>query len=218
MKDNRKNNPIRTGILTFCAMFLFALLTMGSIPARAAVHIEEIEYDGKGKFEIDFTSDVKYKKFKLTVKDSKKKAQKVRIIEKDEDELDFRIVNNKPGETYSYKITGIRKKGDKKNTTLTGKVRIPKSIGSVKVKEIEYDSDDGEVEFEFKQDVKWKSVKVTITKGGKNYVRYIEDKDDDGIEVKVKKLQKGAVYNYTIKGIKKKNGGSFSTISGSFRA
>ena len=88
----------------------------------------------------------------------------------------------------------------------------------VVIKDIDYDRSDREVEFEFKNAVKYKNVKVKITRNGKNYVKKISDKDSRELEVKVKKLTYGKTYHYKITGIKDKNGKKYQTLKGPFKA
>ena len=92
------------------------------------------------------------------------------------------------------------------------------SKNKVVVEEVEYDRDDRVVEFEFRGSVKWKSPKVKITRGGKNYAKKILSKDSDELEVKVKKLKYGAIYSYKITGVKNKKGTKYRTVTGTFRA
>ena len=219
MTDLRRKEGKRSTRKRAAAVLLAALLMLlAAVPAFAACKIDEAEYEGKGKVEVSFTSKVTYDNLKVTVKDANGKKMKVRIIDRDDDDIEFKILKYKKGETYQYKITGIKEKGTAKSTKLSGKIMLPTSNGNVPVKEIEYDKKDKEVEFSFEKKVKWKSPKVSITDGSKEYVRSIKDRDNDEIEVSVKKLKKGKVYQYTISGIKKKGDKKYTTISGTFRA
>ena len=101
---------------------------------------------------------------------------------------------------------------------LSGKIKIPKSTGTVPVKEIGYEKKDREVEFEFDSKVVWSNPKVSIKRGGKEFVRRIDETDRDGVEVKVKKLKKGKIYQYTISGVRKQGDKQDTTLTGSFRA
>lgn len=91
------------------------------------------------------------------------------------------------------------------------------------VDEVSYDRKDREVDFEFTSSVSWKSPKVKITSynGKKTYKGKITDKDSDELEYKLNrssKLTYGNYYRYKISGIKKRGSGSYTTISGTFRA
>ncbi len=198
------------------ALAILAAWMLCHMPVQAATHVKEAEYEGNGKMEVNFTSKVRYKNLKVQVKDGKT-SKKVKILKKDKDELEFRIAGYKPGKTYTFKITGVYKKGEKKASTLTGSIMIPKTHGAVPIAEINYNVKENKVEFEFAKKVQYKSVKVRITEGKKNYVRNISEKDRSELEVKMKKLTKGKIYQYSIRGIKKKGSGKFGTITGSFR-
>ena len=86
------------------------------------------------------------------------------------------------------------------------------------VKKVKYDAHDQEVEFEFKTRVEWKSPKVTITKGNRNYVVKIKEKDNDEIEVRVKWLQAGRKYSYRITGVRIAGNAGYQTVTGTFTA
>lgn len=88
-----------------------------------------------------------------------------------------------------------------------------------RVEDVEYDYEDREVNIEFYGRVQWKKAKVKIYDGkGKQYVRYIIEKDSDDIEVKTKRLKVGKKYRYKITGVKKRGTKDYKTIKGSFYA
>lgn len=204
--------------LLLAALFAFLVITgLTASPAKAAA-IDHTDYEGKGKIEVNFDTKVTYKNLKVTVKTADGKKMKIKIVEKDDDDLTFKIKNYKAGTKYTYTIKGVYTCGESTSKKLTGKIKIPKAAGGLPLKEIEYEAKDKEVEIEFDCRVDWKNPKVTITHGSKNYVRKITEKDKDGIEVKVKKLKSGKVYHYTITGISKKGSGKWTTVSGTFRA
>ncbi len=88
-----------------------------------------------------------------------------------------------------------------------------------KVESVDYDAEDREVNIEFYGRVKWKKAKVRIyDSNGKNYAKYIIEKDNDDIDVKVKRLKLGKKYKYKVTGIKKRGSGKYVTVKGSFYA
>ena len=214
MKKNNKNMVKRMLVTLMIAVWT----VVAAVPAFAAPKIKKAEYEGKGRVEVDFNSKVKYQNVKVTVKDDKGASYSTAINEKDNDDLTFTIKNFKTGRTYTYTISGVRKSGEKSYGNVTGKVTIPETTADPKVKEVDYDKNDREVEFEFTSKVQWKGAKVTITDGSKNYVTRINKKDKDSIEVKVSKLTPGKKYNYKISGVSAKNAGSYKTVSGTFTA
>lgn len=214
MKKNTKT-MIRKMLVT---LMITIWAVIAAVPAFAAPKIKKAEYEGKGRVEVDFNSKVKYKNVKVTVKDNKGAAYSTTINEKDNDDLTFTIKKFKTGRTYTYTITGVKKNGEKSYGKVTGKVNIPAPTTTPKVKEVDYDKGDREVEFEFTTRVQWKGAKVTITDGSKNYVSRIKEKDSDSIEVKVSKLTLGKKYTYKISGVRVKGSNSYKTISGTFIA
>ena len=195
-------------------LFVFLLSTC----VWASPKIKDTDYEGKGKVEVEFSGKVQYKNLKLTVTDKKGNKVSAKIVDKDSDDVTFKISNYKEGQTYYYKLSGVRRRGESKYTSVSGKVKIPKAPGGIPIHEVEYDRDDKEVSIEFDTDVEWKKPKVTITKDSVNYVRKIDDTDDDEIEVKVKALKKGTNYTCTISGIRAKGSSKYQTITFTFTA
>lgn len=211
--ETNSRHSVKPFSLTLIVLLTLLLVRM---PVDAAASIKKTEYEGKGKVEVEFKSKVKYNNLKVEVKNESGKIVKSKILDKDSDDLEFKITNYKAGQKYTFKIKGICKKGEKKYGTVSGSIKLPSSKGAVKVKEVEYDAGDREVNFEFAGRVQWKSPKVTIKKGSKNYVKRIDEKDNDEIEVVVKKLKKGVTYKYKITGVRKKGSKKYVTVSGTF--
>jgi hypothetical protein len=214
MKKNNRNTVRRM----LATLMIMVWATIAAVPAFAAPKVKKAEYEGKGRVEVDFNSKVKYKNVKVTVKDNKGAAYSTKINEKDNDDLAFTIKNFKTGRTYTYTISGIKKSNESSYGKVTGKVTIPTPSTTPRVKEVDYDKNDREVEFDFAAKVQWKGAKVTITDGSKNYVTRIIEKDKDSIEVKVSKLTLGKKYTYKISGVRVNGANSYKTISGTFIA
>ena len=214
MKKNNRNTVRRM----LATLMIMVWATIAAVPAFAAPKVKKAEYEGKGRVEVDFNSKVKYKNVKVTVKDNKGATYSTTINEKDNDDLTFTIKNFKTGRTYTYTISGVKKNNESSYGKVTGKVTIPTPTTTPKVKEVDYDKGDREVEFEFTTRVQWKGTKVTITDGSKNYVTRIKEKDSDSIEVKVSKLTIGKKYTYKISGVRVKGANSYKAISGTFIA
>ncbi len=211
----KKGRRIRTFI---CTMMVMMWVILSAVPALASPRIKDAEYEGNGKVEVDFRSKVNYKNVKVTVKDNKGAKYSTKIVEKDSDDLTFVIKSFKKGRTYTYTIAGVKKTSEKNYGQVTGKIAIPAATSAPTLKKADYDREDREVEFEFKNSVDWKNPKVTISDGKKNYVVRILEKDRKSIEVKVNKLTYGKKYTYRISGIRVKGNGSYRTMSGSFIA
>lgn len=201
-----------------CTLMVLVWVAAAAMPAMASPKIKEAEYEGNGRVEVDFGTKVSYKNAKVTVKDSNGKAYSTKINKKDDDDLTFTIKSFKKGLTYTYKISGIRKKTEKSYSTITGKIKIPAATAAPKVKKVEYDRKDKDVDFKFTTKVQWKSPKVTIKSGTTNYVVKINEKDNDEIEVKVKNLTKGKKYTYKISGVRVNGTKTYKTVTGTFVA
>lgn len=199
---------------------LLMVMTLGgtSVFAASKPTVEKADYEGSGRIEVEFSGKVSWKNAAVTVKDLNGKTYKATIIEKDSDEIDFRIKNYKKNKTYKITIKGVAKRGTTSYTSVTTKVKIP-AAGKITIDEIDYDKTDREVEIDFVGRVQWKSPTVKITdSNGKNYVTRIIEKDSEGIEIKVNKLTTGKTYKYKITGIRKYGTKDYITLSGSFKA
>lgn len=124
------------------SLVLAMLLTVGATPtfaASGAPGVEDVEYKGKGVVEVEFYGKVKYKNAKVTLKDNKGKRYKARILERDGDDIKFKIRKYKAGRNYKVTISGVKKMGAREYTKVKTKVRIKKTgkhIGVAKAKAI----------------------------------------------------------------------------------
>ena len=214
-KTNRKNN-FRT---VLCMILVMMWVMAAAIPAMAAPRVKEAEYQGYGRVEVDFASDVKFKNVRITLKDNKgAKYSATNIKRKDSDEIFFTIKNYKKGRTYTYTISGVKRFSDKNYGTVKGTVQIPAAAQAPKVKKVDYDRDDLEVEIEFKSYVQFKNPKVTVTTNRKHYAVRIVKKESDSITIKVKKLVIGRKHNFTVSGIRVRGNTGYTKVKGSFIA
>lgn len=106
-------------IAVTAAMMLTMLISAQVTVMAAAPSIEDIEYKGKGRVEVDFRGKVKYKNSKVTVRDTKGNKYKVKKVKRDDDDIKFTIKNYKSDRTYKITVKGVKEKGTKKY----GKVR-----------------------------------------------------------------------------------------------
>jgi uncharacterized protein YdeI (BOF family) len=198
------------------SLFSFAPTAYAASPAKPS--IEDIEYKSNGRVEVDFWGKVSYKNAKVTVKDSSGKSYSAKIIDRDNDELDFRVNKIAAGKTYTFKISGIKARGANKYQTITGKFKTPKAA-SVTIKEVEYDADDRELSVEFKQRVKYKNAKSTVKdSSGKVYSSRIVEKDSDDLEIRVSGLKYGKKYTVSISGVSNRDANKYLTVSKTFYA
>ena len=150
-----EEHPMKKRMITaITVMLLLTLLSAAAVHASAA--IRSVEYEGRGKVDVDFSSKVNYKKVKVSVRDAKGKKIPAGIVDRDSDDLEFVLQSYKPGSRYTFTISGIRRRGEKAFGNVKGSIRIPKSKGAVPVRETDYDSEDREVEFAFSSGVEWK--------------------------------------------------------------
>lgn len=83
--------------------------------------VEEIEYKGNGRLEVDFFNKVKWESgAKATVVDSTGKAYAVSLTGKDSDDCTLRVTGLKAGETYTFIIEGAKLRADGSAATITG--------------------------------------------------------------------------------------------------
>lgn len=187
--------------ITVFAAALALVMTMGAVPSQAASapRIEDVDYEGNGVVEVEFAGDVKYRNVKITVKDSKGKKYKARVVRKDADDIKFKIKKFKKGKKYTFRIKGVKRWNAGAYRTVKGKVKIPgkakkksKYIGVAKAKTIalndaklkasqvrftkarfEYDDGRAVYEIEFRRDAWEYEYEIKATNGR------ITDKDVD---------------------------------------
>ncbi len=209
----KKALPHLAGFIALLAVFIWCAASVYASPS-----VRKTEYEGAGKIEVTFKSAVRYGSVAVKVKDHTGKNYRTKVIDKDRNDLEFLILNYKSGRNYSFRISGIRKPSEKSWGNVTGTVRIPSPYELPKIKKVSGDVMDREVEFEFDSPVQWKKASVTILLNGRNIVRRIVKKDRDEIEVKVYSLTKGKTYRYIVKGVRRKGGSKYYTVSGTFTA
>ena len=210
----RRTGMIRAAVIAF----LIFIMAQCSVAVFAAPKVKKTEYEGRGRVEVDFFGKVKYKNVKVTVKDGAGRKYTARIVEKDNDDLTFVIVNFRKGAKYTYQISGIRAMREQKFGTVKGTVSIPKPGTSLTVKKVKYDREDRELDIEFASKITVRKPSVTISDGTRTYKAVITDRDDDEIEVRVSGLVRGRKYSYTISGISKRGSTAAPQIKGSFVA
>lgn len=113
---------IAVPFVTLVLAALFASTT--SIASASVPAILRAKHEGKGKIEVDFRQRVNYRNLKVTVKDMSGKQYSVKVVDRDNNDIDFRIGNYKRGKTYKFVISGIRKVGTSRYGSVSGRVKI----------------------------------------------------------------------------------------------
>lgn len=91
-----------------------------STPAAASVSIKEVDCDLEDReLSFEFSTRVKYKNPKVTVKDSSGKRYSVRILERDSEGIEARVSGLKRGKTYTLTVSGVSAKGGSSFKTLS---------------------------------------------------------------------------------------------------
>ena len=219
-------------IITLVVTILTALSALTTVDA--ASKIKEVEYDGKGVVEVEFDGKVTYSNPKVTVKDASGKAYSATIIEKDDDDLEFKVANIASGTNYTFTISGIKFMGSSGYTSVSGTFKTPASkttattnkpttttsakVTALTIKEVEYDLKDKELEIDFNSKVQYKNPKVTVQdSNGKTFEAKIYSKDDDDLEAIVFGLQKGKTYKVTVSGVAKRGTTGYTTVTATLK-
>jgi len=202
------------------AMLLAAvLLVMCAAPAMAAApKVKDVEYEGNGKVEVDFTTKkATYKNPKVVVKDADGKKLTAKIIEKDGDDVVFKVTGLKAGSKYTYTLSGVRAGKSGSYGKVSGSFKTPSD--KPKIKKVEYDKQDKDLEVEFATKVQFKGLKVTVADkdGNALTVKKIEKGNDD-VEMKVTGMKKGQTYTVTVAGVRVKGKGSYVSVKKTFVA
>lgn len=139
-----------------------------TVPKKLSnVKIDEINYLGSGKVEVEFDDEVDYKNVKVSVKDSSGKSYTANVLSKNDDELKFKIKNYKSNKTYHFTISGIKEEDQSKYRKAVGQVKIPKvsavinkadakaialkdaGLSASQVRDLDVEKDDGKWEVSF---------------------------------------------------------------------
>ena len=113
-------------LLASMLAFAMAFSTLLVMPVSAAApQKKSIKYEGYGKVELEFCSKVQWKNAKVTVKDSTGKAYSVKILNKDNDEIEFKILQFKQGQKYTCTVSGVRQGRSGSYGKVSGSVTIP---------------------------------------------------------------------------------------------
>lgn len=197
---------------------LLAALLMASVVAEVPT-IEKVEYEGYGKVDIDFWQDVQYSDPAIVVTDGNGQSVDVKVLERDDDDLDIRIAGVVPGMTYEFEISGIAVRGTGDYGSVTGSFTVPADAGDVSIAKVEYDRDDRELEIEFSCKVSYKDLKVEVYDADGNSVQAkVTEKDTDDLEVRIGKLTSGATYTVVVSGVGPRDGNSYGEVSAEFTA
>ena len=195
------------------------LLTLCAMPALAAApKVKKVEYDGNGVVEVEFTTrNAHYKNAKVTVKDAAGKKLTAKILEKDKDDISFKVTGLKADKKYAFNITGVRAGLTGTYGTVKGSFKTPSNKPTIK--KVKFDAIDDELEIEFATLVQYKNLKVTVkdSHGKKLTIRHI-DKDTDGLDLVIHGMVKGKKYTVTVSGVRVKGKGSYISVSKTFTA
>lgn len=128
MKTTKRFISLATAAIV--AVTLLAASAVSSFAAAPAVR--KVEYKGKGIVELEFRTDVNYKNVKVIVKNAAGKACKVKLLERDDDELKFKVTGLKSGKAYSYTVKGVRREHTGTFGNVSGKFKVPAAKISLK--------------------------------------------------------------------------------------
>ena len=201
------------------ALLLAAALLLSAVPAFAAsAAIRRIEYEGSGRVEVEFKRDVQYKSAKVKVWDEDGKSYSVKISERDEEDLTFKVSSIAAGKEYKFTISGVRAGRSGSYGSVSGYFETP-AAKKVSIRSLDYDREDRELEIEFNCKVQYKSLKVEVQdEDGKSYSVKIREKDNDSVEVRISGLKKGVKYGVRVSGVRSEGSGSYTYVSKTFRA
>ena len=83
--------------------------------------MEDVEYDPKDReVSFDFQGFVSWKNPKVTIRDAAGKNYVKNIEETGRDEIEVRVKKMTPGKKYTYKISGVSRRGKKAWRTVKG--------------------------------------------------------------------------------------------------
>lgn len=195
------------------------LLTLCAVPALAAApKVKKVECEGNGVVEVDFTTkNVRYKSARVVVKDSAGKKLTVRILEKDTDDISFKVTGLKAGKKYSFTISGVRAGRSGSYGTVKGTFKTPSNKPAIK--KVKFDAQHDNLEIDFATVVQYKNLKVTVKNAaGKELSVWNIEKDPDELDMDIDGMISGKKYTVTVSGVRVKGVGSYTSVSKTFTA
>ena len=200
-----------------------ALLLSGTAIAEAPV-IESVEYEGQGYVEVEFLQNVRYETPVLTVTNNLGLNIPAELIATDDDDVLFRIDGFNPNQTYSFTLGGVRAGLTGAFESVSGEFTTPDEDLPF-IKNVDTDLDDKEIDVEFLGRVRWNDPVVTVrtvpadpADEGEILETRITERDNDGLEVRVKGLKKGEKYVVEVSGVSLYDAESYVTVSREFTA
>lgn len=205
----------RASVLLIAAILL---LTSSFAAFAAAPEIQRVEYEGFGIVDVEFFHDVRFKKPEVAVSNEAGERYPVIIWDLDDDEITFSVDGLNEGKEYRFVISGVSAGLSGEYTQVEGQFVVPTGDEAV-IKEIDYDSEDRELEIEFHGKVQYENLSVEIMDDkGNSYDAKIREKDRDSIELHVSGLERGGQYRAVVNGVKAEGGEAFVSVSGLFTA
>lgn len=193
--------------------------SFADMPAAPAAQEFFAAYEGNGIVEIDFRSDVRYRDLTVTVRDPLDPLAApltAVILETDDDDLTFRIDGAKDETTYAFTLSGVKTRGSEDFRTLTGEITTP-AAGHTLIQQIEWD--DGELEVELLGPVAYDNLTVTLTDAqGADVPVTVGERDNDGLELHVRRLNSGEEYTLTLSGVGLRGSGVSANVTRTFIA
>lgn len=181
-------------VLTLLALFTYTAIA-------DEVLIEKTVYEGRGIVDVDFLRDVQYENLEVTVMDSMGNVCTLVIMERDDDDLSFRVSNLVPGGEYSYTVSGVRSGFSGAYGSVSGSFTVPQDE-TFAIKKVEYDREDKEIDVEFFGRVDLQGAEVRIYDAqGREYDAKLREYDWDGFEAYVPGLERGETYAIEVTGL-----------------
>ena len=206
-------------IVSLVIAAMMVLLVGASFALAEAAQIQRVKYEGNGLVDVEFLRDVGYDNLTITVSDSLGNAYTTTIVERDDDDLTFRVDQIAAGEEYTFTISGVRSGRSGEYGSVTGTFSTPEE-GQVGIETVEYEADEREVEIDFIGRVEFDmNCTVTMTDAmGNTYNGQILKMDEDSLEVYVEGLTRGETYTVLVTGVRNVGQAEFGSVEWEFQA
>ena len=188
------------------------IITCAAASAQSLLRVNA-EYEGFGLVELDLNQKVSWIEPQVEVTDVDGYVYSAEVFRYDRDDVDFLVSDIIEDQVYTCTLSGIE----------TGETATfefyASSVLSEMIRSVDYDAEDRELDIEFAMDVQYDAPAVTVTDADGNvYETRISERDDDGLEVRVKGLTRGSTYTVSVSGVKGVAFDTFETYSCEFTA
>ena len=195
------------------AIVLTALIVAAAAASAQTALRAIAEYEGFGLVELDLNRNVSWLEPQVSVTGTDGNTVEAQVLKYDRDDVDFWVPDLTEDQLYTGTVSGTEN-----GETVPFEFYASSKVSSM-IRKVEYDAEDKELDIEFTMNVEYQNPSVTVTDAsGNQYETRIVERDNDGLEVRVKGLTRGSSYTVSVSGVRGQTFETFESYSLDFVA